>query len=204
MSIAFDINAQNNKRDINNINNVLEHVPVSLLLSHLIIMKSLWGRKNRHYQFVYRMRELDEGKWYLTSREFFELWAPHSKAVFCPPLQYSPSLSLYWRRTFYLSGPLTPVISFMILTTTLWSKQDRDFYPHFTDEDTESKKGITLVQTIEPPSGKVRSQPLVLWAYLLPSREAPGSPFHPIVKDERVLPVVGPGLLWWRKALEIQ
>jgi len=41
------------------------------------------------------MRELDEGKWYLTSREFFELWAPDSKAVFCPPLQYSPSLSLY-------------------------------------------------------------------------------------------------------------
>ena len=151
-------------------------------------MKSLWGRKNRHYQFVYRMRELDEGKWYLTSREFFELWAPDSKAVFCPPLQYSPSLSLYWRKTFYLSGPLTPVISFMILTTTLWSKQDRDFYPHFTDEDTESKKDITLVQTIEPPSGKVRFQPRVLWAYLLPSREAPRSPFHPTVKDEGVLP----------------
>lgn len=36
-----DINTQNNKRDINNINNVLEHVPVSFLLSHLIIMKSL-------------------------------------------------------------------------------------------------------------------------------------------------------------------
>lgn len=72
---------------------------------------------NRYYQFVYRMRELDEGQWYLTSREFFELWAPDSKAVFCPPLQYSPSLSLECRRTFYLLGPLTPVISFMILTT---------------------------------------------------------------------------------------
>lgn len=41
VNIAFDINTQNNKRDINNINNVLEHVPVSFLLSHLIIMKSL-------------------------------------------------------------------------------------------------------------------------------------------------------------------
>ena len=108
---------KNNNRDINNVNNVLEHVPVSLLLSHLIIMKSLWGRMNRYYQFVYGMRELDEGQWYLTSREFFELWAPDSKAVFCLPLQYSPSLSLDCRRTFYLPGPLTPVISFMILTT---------------------------------------------------------------------------------------
>lgn len=202
MNIAFDINIQNNKRDINNINNVLEHVPLSLLLSHLIIMKSLWGRKNRHYQFVYRMKELAEGKWY--SREFFELWAPDSNAVFCPPLQYSPSLSLDWRRTFYLLSPLTPVISFMILTTTLWSKQDRDFYPHFTDDDTESKKGIALAQTIEPPGGKVRFQPLVLWAYLFPSRETPGPHSIPLWRMRGSCLLVGPGLPWWQKALEIQ
>lgn len=50
------------------------------------------------------------------------------------------------------------------------------------------KKGIALAQTIEPPGGKVRFQPLVLWAYLFPSTETPRSPFHPIVKNEGVLP----------------
>lgn len=53
------------------------------------------------------------------------------------------------------------MISFRMLTTTLWRRQDRDTYPVFTDEDAESKS-IVLAQTPEHLSESIRFQPQVL------------------------------------------
>lgn len=139
-------------------------------LSHLIIMKSLWEGRTGIISFYIEWGTCWESKCAVASRNslnsglWFQQYSVHHSGTL-PPLP--------WLKDILLS-PLTPVISFMILTACKWSRTS--FYPPFTDDDTRGPAGMCWhTNHREPPGGKCSTPGSGSRAYLFLKHRVPHS-----------------------------